>query len=164
MLLIIILDWISGLLRSRHLYLSLISSLVWIFSSIGNGGVSDSERILKVLAAISMSPVFKFSLTAPLLLITSPSTAITNSLRSVYALSKPSLPIIFSSKRIWRIPLLSLKSTKISEPRFLLLATQPITVTFLPISADETSVHLCDLFKPTIDSAILLYLFPVINY
>jgi hypothetical protein len=44
------------------------------------------------------------------------------------------------------------------------LATQPITVTFLPISADETSVHLCDLFKPTIDSAILLYLFPVIKY
>ena len=98
LLLMIILDCISGLLKSKHLYLSLISSLVLIFSSIGKGGVSDSERILKDSAAISISPVLRFSLTAPLLFTTLPTTAITNSFLKVYALSKPSLPMIFSSK------------------------------------------------------------------
>ena len=132
-----------------------------IFSSIGKGGVSDSERILKDSAAISISPVLRFSLTAPLLFTTLPTTAITNSFLKVYALSKPSLPMIFSSKSICKMPLLSLKSTNISEPRLRLLATQPITVTVLPISAPDTSVHLCVLFKPTIDSAIDNYLIPV---
>lgn len=44
-------------------------------------------------------------------------------------------------------------------PKFLLFCTQPITVTFSPILAFDTSVHLWLLCKPCIDSAILCSLY-----
>ena len=152
---IIMFDCKSGLLKSRQRYFNRKSSFVLIFSSIGNGGVSDSDNTRICSATTSISPVFKFSLTAPERFCTFPTTAITYSLRIPYAFLKPSLPTVFSSNKICKIPLLSLKSTKMSAPRFLLVCTQPITVTVSPIFAAETSVHLCVLFKPTIDSAML---------
>ena len=121
LLLIIIFDWISGLLKSRHLYFNLKSSFVLILASIGNGGVSDSERIRSCDATTSISPVLRFSFTAPERFSTFPTTAITYSFLSVYALSNPSFPTEFSSNTICKRPLLSLKSTNISEPRFLLV-------------------------------------------
>ena len=112
--------WRSGRLRSRYLYLSLISSLVLLFSSIGNGGVSASDSIRRLLATTSMSPVARFSFTAPARLHTVPSMAATNSERSFPAFSKHSAPHCDSSNITCNIPLLSRRSTKIIPPLFLL--------------------------------------------
>ncbi len=154
MLLSIIFFWISGLLKSRYLYFNRTSSLVWLSSSMGKGGVSDSERIRILSAATSISPVFKFSFTAAERFCTNPSTAMTNSFLKVPAFKNPSSPTVSWSNTICRIPERSLKSTKISAPKFLLFCTHPITVTFSPIFSVETSVHLWVLFNPCIDSAI----------
>ena len=135
-----------------------MSSLVFEFSSIWNGGVCDSERTLIDVAITSISPVFKFSFTAAERFWTIPSTATTNSLLKVPAFAKPSAPTLFSSNTICNIPLLSLKSIKIRLPKFLLFCTHPITVTFSPILALDTSVHLWLLCKPCIDSAIFMLL------
>ena len=148
--------WISGRLRSRNLYLRRISSLVFEFSSTGNGGVSASERILISSAMISISPVLRLGLIPPSLLLTLPVTAITNSERSFSAFVYPSAPTLLSSKISWRIPLLSLRSTKMIPPLFLLFCTHPMTVTFSPIIELSTSVHLLVLLRPNIDSAILI--------
>lgn len=78
----------------------------------------------------------------PSLASTVPVTAITNSLRSRSALAKLSSLQSFSSKIICKIPDRSRKSTKISPPLFLLFCTHPITVTFDPMEAAFTSVHL----------------------
>ena len=142
----------DGLLKSRYLYCNLNSSLVLIFSSTGNGGVSDSDKMRSVLTVTSISPVAKSSLIAPPRFLTTPSTAITNSLLRFLAFSKTSLS--FSSNTNWRIPDLSLKSIKIRLPKFLLFWTQPITVTVSPIFLLLTSVHLWLLWSPCIDSAI----------
>ena len=127
-------------------------------SSIGNGGVSASERMRKDSAFTSSSPVARFSLTAPERAITSPSTAMTNSLRSFAAFSKPSSLIGPFSKIICIIPLLSRRSTKIIPPLLRLFCTQPIRVTFFPISAFVTSAQRQVLFRPFMDSAIFLFL------
>ena len=86
---------------------------------------------------------------------TFPVTAMTNSLRSFSAFEKLSAPQSLSSKIICKIPLLSLKSTKIMPPLFLLFCTQPITVTCSPTLAVPSSVHLWDRFSPIIDSAMI---------
>ena len=67
-------------------------------ASIGNGGVSDSERTRSSSARSSIAPVARFSLTAPERAVTLPFTAITNSLLSFSAFAKPSLSISPSSK------------------------------------------------------------------
>ena len=145
----------SGRLKSRKRYFSRSSSLVLEFSSIGKGGVSDSDRIRRPDARTSMAPVARFSLTPPDRASTFPVTAMTNSLRSFSAFEKLSAPQSLSSKMICKIPLLSLKSTKIMPPLFLLFCTQPITVTCSPTLAVPSSVHLWDRFSPIIDSAII---------
>ena len=132
----------SGRRRSRYLYLSLISSFVLESSSMGNGGVSASDSTRRLSAITSISPVASFSFTAAVLRCTLPVMAITNSLRSVPAFSKPSVPITGSSNTTCIRPLLSRRSTNMSEPRFLLFCTQPIRVTSLPISPVVTSAHL----------------------
>ena len=144
----------SGLRRSRYLYFKRISSFVLLFSSIGKGGVSASERIRICSAMISISPVARFSLTAPALFSTLPTTATTNSLLSFSAFAKFSLPHLSSSKISCKIPLLSRRSTKMIPPLFLCFATHPITVTVSPMLAADTSVHLWVLFNPCIDSAM----------
>ena len=55
----------------------------------GNGGVSASESMRSEFALTSRAPVASFSFTAPLLFSTFPVTAITNSLLSDAAFSKP---------------------------------------------------------------------------
>ena len=107
-------------------------------------------------ARISISPVFKFSLTAPERATTLPATAIQNSLRSRSAFAKLSLPQSASSKISCRMPERSRKSTKIIPPLFLLFCTQPITVTVSPIFAVVSSVQRWLLFKPFIVSAMFL--------
>ena len=120
---------ISGLLKSRKRYFKRSSSLVLEFSSIGNGGVSDSDKMRRLLARTSMAPVARFSLTAPERASTRPVTAITYSLLNFSAFAKLSAPQSLSSKMICRIPERSRKSTKIIPPLFLLFCTQPMTVT-----------------------------------
>ena len=132
-----------------------MSSLVFAFASIGNGGVSDSERMRIAFALTSKFPVVRFSLDAPLLFSSTPVTAIQNSARNFPAFAKASLPQSSSSKTICKSPERSRRSTKIRLPLFLLFCTQPITVTSSPILALTTSAHLWLLFKPNIDSAII---------
>ena len=57
---VIRLRWMSGRLKSRKRYSRRSSSFVLLFSSIGNGGVSDSARMRKDFARTSMllSPDF----------------------------------------------------------------------------------------------------------
>ena len=69
-------------------------------SSTGNGGVSASERILKAVATISISPVARFLFTAPARALTLPVTAITNSLLRWAAFSNTSVPAVASSNTI----------------------------------------------------------------
>ena len=80
--------WISGLLRSRKRYFKRSSSFVLEFSSMGKGGVSDSERIRRLSARTSIPPVARFSLTPPDRASTFPVTAMTNSLLSFSAFAK----------------------------------------------------------------------------
>ena len=155
MLRIIRFFWIFGRLKSRKRYFRRSSSFTVISASIGKGGVSDSDKIRILSTFTSISPVARFSFTAPLLFSTVPVTAITNSALKEPAFLKPSSPIVSSSKYNWINPLLSRKSTKIRLPRFLLFCTHPIRVTVSPIFSLETSVHLWDLFNPFMDSAIL---------
>ena len=147
--------WILGRLKSRKRYFRRSSSFTVISASIGKGGVSDSDKIRMLSTFTSMSPVSRFSFTAPLRFSTVPVTAITNSALKEAAFLKPSSPIVSSSKYNWIKPLLSRKSTRIRLPRFLLFCTHPIRVTVSPIFSLETSVHLWDRFNPFMDSAIL---------
>ena len=124
-------------------------------SSMGKGGVCASDKMRRFKARISIWPVAIFSLMAPPRFSTRPVTAITNSLLSVPAFSKPSVPISFSSKTNCNRPERSRRSTKIKLPRFLLFWTQPMTVTCSPMCALDTSVHRCVRCKPFIDSAII---------
>ena len=149
-----ILSLISLLLRSRVLFFNLISSFVSIPGSIGKGGVSEADKILRDSASISISPVFKSLLTAPLLFTTVPVTAITNSERMLLAFSNTALSDFVSSNIIWTIPLTSLKSINNNEPKFLLFWTHPITVTFSPILLLLNSAHLYERLMPCIDSCI----------
>ena len=61
------------------------------------GGVSDSDRILVSVTRISMSPVGMFLLTAPLLAVTVPVAATTNSARMEAAFSMFAAPQSASS-------------------------------------------------------------------
>ena len=146
----------SGLLRSRKRYLRRSSSFVLLFSSIGNGGVSASARVRRVLTRISISPVFRLVFTAPERASTTPVTAITNSLLRRVAFSKPASSISPFSKISCMIPVRSRRSTNIIPPLFLLFCTQPIRVTVSPILAVVTSVQRWVRFIPFIDSAISL--------
>jgi len=110
----------------------------------------------RLVAITSISPVFKFSLTAAERFCTVPSTATTYSLLKVPAFANPSAPTLSSSNTICNRPLLSRRSIKIRLPKFLLFCTQPITVTFSPMLALLTSVHLWLLCKPFIDSAMIV--------
>jgi hypothetical protein len=121
----------------------------------GKGGVSDSERMRRLAALTSIAPVARFSLTPPERASTLPVTAMTNSLLSFSAFVKLSVPQSHSSKIICKIPLLSLRSTKIMPPLFLLFCTHPMTVTVSPTLAVLSSVHLWDRFSPIIDSAMI---------
>ena len=125
----------------------------------GKGGVSASDKIRTWDALTSISPVARFSLTAPALFSTFPTTATTYSLRSFSALAKPSAPASLSSNITCSIPERSLKSTKMIPPLFLCLATQPITVTVSPTLAADNSPHLWVLFSPFIDSDMMCLLF-----
>ena len=154
MLLSISFSCISGLLRSRYLYLSLNSSFVLRSFTISKGVVSASESILVSFTLISICPVGMFSLIAALS-VTTPVAAITNSFLNFAALLKASVPQSCSSYTSCNIPERSLRSMKIRPPLFLYFATQPITVTVLPISAMLSSVHLWVLCNPFIDSAII---------
>ena len=120
----------------------------------GKGGVSASDRMRTDCARTSISPVARFSFTAPARLSTLPTTAATNSLRSLPAFAKPSSPTSPSSKMICRMPERSLRSTKMMPPLFLCFATHPMTVTVSPTLAAESSPHLWVLFRPFIDSAM----------
>ena len=154
----------SGLLRSRKRYFRRTSSFVLEFSSIGNGGVSDSDKILSSSGLISIAPVARFSLTAPERFSTVPTIATTNSLLSFAAFSRSALSVLPSSKTTWISPERSRTSTKTSPPLFLFFCTHPMMVTFSPMFASESSAHRCVLFSPVIDSAILIsppaFLFP----
>ena len=110
----------SGRRRSRYRYFKRSSSFVLLFSSMGNGGTSDSERIRRDLARTSMVPVFKLGFAAPDRFSTIPVTATVNSLLNRSALEKLSSPQSLSSKMIWMIPERSLRSVKIIPPLFLL--------------------------------------------
>ena len=94
--------------------------MVLLFSSMGNGGVSDSESTRMDLARTSMAPVARFWFTAPERASTRPVTAITNSLRSFSAFAKFSAPQSLSSNIICKMPERSRKSTKMIPPLFLL--------------------------------------------
>ena len=102
---------ISGLLRSKYLYFNLKSSFVLLSSSIGNGGVAASDKILISLAITSKCPVSRFSLVAPALFSNLPTTAMQNSALSFSAFAYISLPHCDSSIFIFNKPYLSLKST-----------------------------------------------------
>ena len=130
--------------------------MVLLSASMGKGGVCASARIRMLSALTSISPVFKFSLVAPERFVTVPTTAMTYSLLSLSAFAKFSAPQSLSSKIICKMPERSLKSTNTIPPLFLCFCTHPMTVTFCPSLAMETSVHLWVLFKPCIDSAIYL--------
>ena len=147
---------ISGLRRSRYLYLSLNSSFVLLFSSIGKGGTSDSARIRRDSARSSISPVARFSFTAPPRFSTVPVTATTNSLLSLPAFSKPSWSMLPFSKIICMIPERSRRSTKTSPPLLRAFCTHPIRVTLLPTISFVTSAHRHVLCSPCILSAMFL--------
>ena len=145
----------SGRRRSNVRYFRRTSSFVLEFSSIGNGGVSASERIRISFAMISISPVAKFLLIPPARSATSPVIATTYSLLNFSAFAKLSLPHLSSSKITCKIPLRSRRSTKIIPPLLRLFCTHPITVTVSLTFLLLTSVHLWVLCNPFIDSAII---------
>ena len=116
-----------------------------------------------LFARTSIAPVFNLSLTAPERFITSPVTAITNSLLSFSAFAKPSLSISPSSKITCKIPERSRISTKIIPPLLRCFCTQPITVTSLPTFASLNSAQRHVRFRPFIDSAIL-FLHSAVSY
>ena len=93
-----------------------LRNLRMLFSSIGNGGTSASDRTRRDFTRSSISPVARFLLTAPPLSSTTPVTAITNSLLSLPAFAKPSSSMLPFSKINCMIPERSLKSTKIIPP------------------------------------------------
>ena len=155
----------SGLRRSRNLYFKRISSFVFDSVSIGKGGVSASAKMRTCLARTSISPVARFSFTAPPRFSTVPVTAITNSLRIFSALAKASSPQSASSKISCKMPERSRRSTNMIPPLFLCFCTQPITVTVSPTFFTESSPQRWLLFNPCIDSAIFPSFFhPVYFY
>ena len=144
----------SGRRRSKKRYFKRSSSLVFVFSSIGKGGVSDSERMRSVLARTSSSPVGSFGFGSERR-SRRPSTAMQYSLFKLCALWNTSSPQSSSSKISCRIPLRSRRSVNTTPPLLRLRCTQPMTVTSLPRVAPTTSPQRCVLFKPLIDSDIL---------
>ena len=123
-----------------------------------NGGVSASARIRSSVGNTSISPVARFSFTAPERFATVPTTATTYSERSFVAFSITAASVFPSSHTIWMIPERSLTSTNTSPPLFLFFCTHPIIVTVSPILAADSSAHLCVLLSPFIDSAMIILL------
>ena len=129
-----------------------------LFSSIGNGGTSDSERILKDFALISMVPVFKFGFAAPERFSMVPTTATVNSLLNFFSFCEaPSAAVALLKDDLDD----SGTVTKVGEDN----------TAFVPALLDPSHkchflayVCLCDFstaeerFKPAIDSAMIFLL------
>ena len=134
-----------------------MSSFVFEFSSIGNGGVCDSESTRSSLGITSISPVAILSFTAPERLSTFPTTATTYSARKDAAFSMIAASVVPSSHTTCIIPERSLTSVNTSPPLFLFFCTHPMIVTVSPTLAAESSPQRCVLLSPCIDSAMVIY-------
>ena len=144
----------EGLLKSRYLYFKRRVSFTFESSRISKGVVSASAKILSSSARISISPV-AILLVLLSLSLTLPFTARTYSERIFCAFSNTAAAVV-SSKTTCTSPVLSRRSTKISEPRFLLLCVHPITVTSLPASESLSVPHIEVRLNSPINSAIML--------
>gem|GEM_PF-2349344 len=117
------------LLRSRYLYLYLISSFASEKSEISNGGVFDSARIVASVINTSISQVTRLGFACHSgRALTLPVNFTTYSERNLLASSQAHL-LSSGSKTAWLIPYLSLRSMKIIPQWSRLFATHQDKVT-----------------------------------
>ena len=132
------------LLKSKNLYFILSSSPPSVSSSIVNGGVFDSFRMVKVWTSISMSPVLSLGFLL-VLSFTTPLIWITHSLLISLALLQR-FSSFDSLKVNCVIPYRSLKSIKVIPPRSLFFWTQPHSITLRSTSDKFRLSLLCVLY------------------